>query len=136
MSPSGLLKATGPISPSQFQRVKCPSREHKPQFVPFHGETIFSGELRLRSSVGAWEEVVWPSCKVRRGSARFVGGGSWISGARRWRVASLREAPLRLDLHLELDRSVIPSGSSDPWAAVPTVGSLVEAGDPGARAVT
>ncbi|MQL74143.1 hypothetical protein Taro_006499 [Colocasia esculenta] len=37
-----------------------------------------------------------------RGSARFVGGGSWIVGARRWRVASLREGPFRLDLHLEV----------------------------------
>ncbi|MQL76598.1 hypothetical protein Taro_008993 [Colocasia esculenta] len=37
-----------------------------------------------------------------RGGARFVGGGSWIIGARRWRVASLREGPLRLDLHLEV----------------------------------
>ncbi|MQL75492.1 hypothetical protein Taro_007864, partial [Colocasia esculenta] len=37
----------------------------------------------------------------RRGGARFVGGGSWIVGARRWKVASLREGPLRLDLHLE-----------------------------------
>ncbi|MQM12385.1 hypothetical protein Taro_045302 [Colocasia esculenta] len=71
-----------------------------------------------------------------RGGARFVGGGSWIAGARRWRVASLREGPLRLDLHLELDRFVSPFGSPDPWAAVPTVGSLVGAGDPGAGAVT
>ncbi|MQM14762.1 hypothetical protein Taro_047698 [Colocasia esculenta] len=37
-----------------------------------------------------------------RGGTRFVGGGSWIVGARRWRVASLREGPLRLDLHLEV----------------------------------
>ncbi|MQL77443.1 hypothetical protein Taro_009850 [Colocasia esculenta] len=36
-----------------------------------------------------------------RGGARFVGGGSWIVGARRWRVASLREGPLRLDPHLK-----------------------------------
>ncbi|MQM03372.1 hypothetical protein Taro_036157 [Colocasia esculenta] len=86
-----------------------------------------------------------------RGGARFVGGGSWIVGARRWRVASLREGPLRLDLHLEVrlhssslrgvarrqarNRSVSPSGSPDPWAAVPTVGSLVRTGDPGAGAV-
>ncbi|MQL77506.1 hypothetical protein Taro_009914, partial [Colocasia esculenta] len=85
-----------------------------------------------------------------RGSARFVGGGSWIIRARRWRVANLREGPLRLDLHLEVrlhssslrgvarrrarNRSVSPSGSPDPWAAVPTVGSLVGAGDPGAGA--
>ncbi|MQM22164.1 hypothetical protein Taro_055212 [Colocasia esculenta] len=34
------------------------------------------------------------------------------------------------------NRSVSPSGSPDPWAAVPTVGSLVGAEDPGARAVT
>ncbi|MQL82103.1 hypothetical protein Taro_014569, partial [Colocasia esculenta] len=34
------------------------------------------------------------------------------------------------------DRSVSPSRSPDPWAAVPTVGSLVGAGDPGAGAVT
>ncbi|MQL79768.1 hypothetical protein Taro_012203 [Colocasia esculenta] len=84
-----------------------------------------------------------------RGVARLVGGGSWIAGARRWRVASLREGPLRLDLHIEVrlhsssvrgvarrHRSVSPSGSPDPWAAVPTVGSLVGAGDPGAGAVT
>ncbi|MQL77440.1 hypothetical protein Taro_009849 [Colocasia esculenta] len=37
-----------------------------------------------------------------RGGARFVGGGSWIVGARRWRVASLREGPLRLDPHLKV----------------------------------
>ncbi|MQM05454.1 hypothetical protein Taro_038257 [Colocasia esculenta] len=37
-----------------------------------------------------------------RGGARLVGGGSWIVEARRWRVASLREGPLRLDLHLEV----------------------------------
>ncbi|MQM12800.1 hypothetical protein Taro_045719 [Colocasia esculenta] len=37
-----------------------------------------------------------------RGGARLVGGGPWIAGARRWRVASLREGPLRLDLHLEV----------------------------------
>ncbi|MQL71642.1 hypothetical protein Taro_003964 [Colocasia esculenta] len=60
-----LLKATGPMSPSQFQRVKCPSREHKPQFVPFHGETFFSGELRLGSSMGAWEEVRLHSSSLR-----------------------------------------------------------------------
>ncbi|MQL89712.1 hypothetical protein Taro_022292 [Colocasia esculenta] len=87
-----------------------------------------------------------------RGVTRLLGGGSWIAGARRWRVASLREGPLRLDLHLEVrlhssslrgvarrrahNRSVSPSGSPDPWAAVPTVGSLVGAEDPGAGAVT
>ncbi|MQM19116.1 hypothetical protein Taro_052116 [Colocasia esculenta] len=37
-----------------------------------------------------------------RGVTRLVGGGSWIAGARKWRVASLREGPLRLDLHLEV----------------------------------
>ncbi|MQL69667.1 hypothetical protein Taro_001986 [Colocasia esculenta] len=37
-----------------------------------------------------------------RGFSRFVGEGSWIVGARRWRVASLREGPLRLDLLLEV----------------------------------
>ncbi|MQM10631.1 hypothetical protein Taro_043528, partial [Colocasia esculenta] len=83
MSPSGLLKETGPMSPSQFQR-------------PF-----FSGELKLGSSVGAWEEAL-VFILQGRGVARLVGGGSWIAGARRWRVASLREGPLRLDLHLEV----------------------------------
>ncbi|MQL85086.1 hypothetical protein Taro_017603, partial [Colocasia esculenta] len=101
----------------------------KPQFVPLLGATFFSGELRLgglRGSLGGVFLVILQG----RGSAQFVGGGSWIVGARRWRVASLREGPLRLDLHLE------PSGSPDLWAAVPTVGSLVGAGDPGAGAVT
>ncbi|MQM10852.1 hypothetical protein Taro_043751, partial [Colocasia esculenta] len=81
---------------------------------------------------GSWEEA--------RGSSELGGGG-----------ANLREGPLRLDLHLEVrlhssslrsvarrrarNRSVSPSGSPDPWAAVPTVGSLVGAGDPGAGAV-
>ncbi|MQM04547.1 hypothetical protein Taro_037349 [Colocasia esculenta] len=36
-----------------------------------------------------------------RGFARFVGEGLWSVGARRRRVANLREGPLRLDLHLE-----------------------------------
>ncbi|MQL97378.1 hypothetical protein Taro_030068 [Colocasia esculenta] len=45
-----------------------------------------------------------------RGGARFVGGGSWIVGARRWRVASLQEGPLRLDLHLEPFRVSGPVG--------------------------
>ncbi|MQL83991.1 hypothetical protein Taro_016490 [Colocasia esculenta] len=101
MSPSGLLKATGPMSPSHVQRVKCPSREHKPQFVPLLGATFFSGELRLgglRGRLGGGLGVPLQG----RGSARFVGGGSWIVGARRWRVANLREGPLRLDLHLEV----------------------------------
>ncbi|MQL67824.1 hypothetical protein Taro_000114 [Colocasia esculenta] len=84
MSPSGLLKAKGPMSPSQFQRVKCPSREHKPQFVPCLEKTFSSGELKLGSSVEAWEEVVWPSCKGEelpgsweevRGSPELGGGG-------------------------------------------------------------
>ncbi|MQM12351.1 hypothetical protein Taro_045269, partial [Colocasia esculenta] len=65
MSPSGLLKAMGPMSPSQFQRVKFPSHEHKPQFVPFYGETFFSGELRLGRSVEAWEEVRLHSSSLR-----------------------------------------------------------------------
>ncbi|MQL84671.1 hypothetical protein Taro_017185 [Colocasia esculenta] len=37
-----------------------------------------------------------------RGFARFVGEGLWSVGARRRRVANLREGPLRLDLHLEV----------------------------------
>ncbi|MQM04298.1 hypothetical protein Taro_037092 [Colocasia esculenta] len=101
----------------------------------------------LRGSLGGGLGV-----HLARGVARLVGGGSWIAGARSWRVASLRKGPLRLDLHLEVrlhssslrdvvrrrarDRSVSPSGSLDPWAAVPTVGCLVGAGDPGAGAVT
>ncbi|MQL80972.1 hypothetical protein Taro_013427, partial [Colocasia esculenta] len=179
--------------------------EHKPQFVSLLGEGFSSGELRLGDSVGGLGGKPW--CFFA--SARFVGGGSWIVGARRWRVANLREGPLRLDLLIEgcaalvvailmatwglspsqsekglatcsascfhydsrvvlqaagfarvvdfgssrgkrwdndvvvygallaeTDRSVSPSGSPDPWAAVPTVGSLVGAGDPGAGAVT
>ncbi|MQM15685.1 hypothetical protein Taro_048637 [Colocasia esculenta] len=134
MSPSGLLKATGPMSPSHVQRVKCSGREHKPQFVPLLGATFFSGELRLGGLCGRLgREALVFLCKVRcwwlfvpvlpwlispslclllslacwdalqgRGSARFVGGGSWIVGSQRWRVASLREGPLRLDLHLEV----------------------------------
>ncbi|MQM18751.1 hypothetical protein Taro_051746 [Colocasia esculenta] len=58
MSPSGLLKATGPMSPSYVQRVKCSGREHKPQFAPLLCESLISGELKLGSSVEAWEEVV------------------------------------------------------------------------------
>ncbi|MQL80705.1 hypothetical protein Taro_013154 [Colocasia esculenta] len=100
MSPSGLLKATGPMSPSHVQRVKCSDREHKPQFISLHGEGFSSGELRLGDSVGGLGGRPW--CSFARGSARFVGGGSWIVGARRWRVASLREGPLRLDIHLEV----------------------------------
>ncbi|MQL84994.1 hypothetical protein Taro_017509 [Colocasia esculenta] len=37
----------------------------------------------------------------RRGFACFVGEGLWSVGARRRRVANLREGPLRLDLLLE-----------------------------------
>ncbi|MQM04324.1 hypothetical protein Taro_037116 [Colocasia esculenta] len=133
MSPSGLLKATGPMSPSHVQRVKCPSREHKPQFVSLLGEGFSSGELRLGDSVGGLGGRPWCSLQGRlllmvvvlvlpwlissslclllslacfdalqgRRSARLGGGGSWIVGARRWRVANLREGPLRLDLLLE-----------------------------------
>ncbi|MQL70909.1 hypothetical protein Taro_003224 [Colocasia esculenta] len=66
MSPSGLLKATGPMSPSHVQRVKCSGREHKPQFVSLLGEGFSSGELRLGDSVGG------------------LGGRPWCSFAR-WR---------------------------------------------------
>ncbi|MQM14370.1 hypothetical protein Taro_047300 [Colocasia esculenta] len=38
----------------------------------------------------------------RRGFARFMGEGLWSIGARRRRVANLREGPLRLDLHLKV----------------------------------
>ncbi|MQM16604.1 hypothetical protein Taro_049562, partial [Colocasia esculenta] len=103
----------GPCRLLSFKGVKCPSREHKPQFVPFLEKTFSSGELKLGSSVEAWEEVVWPSCKVRLHSSSLRG------------VARRRAR----------NRSVSPSGSPDPWAAVPTVGSLVGAGDPGAGAV-
>ncbi|MQM20579.1 hypothetical protein Taro_053603 [Colocasia esculenta] len=101
MSPSGLLKVTGPMSPSHVQRVKCSGREHKPQFVSLLGEGFSSVELRLGDSVGG----LGGGCLTilqGRGSARFMGGGLWIVGARRWRVANLREGPLRLDLHLEV----------------------------------
>ncbi|MQM15812.1 hypothetical protein Taro_048768 [Colocasia esculenta] len=37
-----------------------------------------------------------------RGFARFVGEGLWSVGARRRRVANLREGPLRLDLLVEV----------------------------------
>ncbi|MQL70090.1 hypothetical protein Taro_002384, partial [Colocasia esculenta] len=112
---------------------------------------FFSGELELGSSVELGRSLLGVLLQGR-GGARFVGGGSWIVGARRWRVASLREGPLRFDLSLKVrlhssslrgvarrwarNRSVSPSGSLDPWAAVATVGSLVGAGDPGAGAVT
>ncbi|MQM03781.1 hypothetical protein Taro_036569 [Colocasia esculenta] len=66
MSPSGLLKATGPMSPSHVQRVKCSGREHKPQFVSLLGEGFSSDELRLADSVGG------------------LGGRPWCSFAR-WR---------------------------------------------------
>ncbi|MQL89918.1 hypothetical protein Taro_022500 [Colocasia esculenta] len=58
MSPSGLLKATGPMSPSYVQRVKCSGRKHKPQFAPLLCASLISGELKLGSSVEAWEELV------------------------------------------------------------------------------
>ncbi|MQM17626.1 hypothetical protein Taro_050599, partial [Colocasia esculenta] len=101
MSPPGLLKAMGPMSPSHVQRVKCSGREHKPQFISLLGEGFSSGELRLGDSVGGLRGGCLTILQGR-GSARFVGGGSWIVGARRWRVASLQEGPLRLDLHLEV----------------------------------
>ncbi|MQL76580.1 hypothetical protein Taro_008968, partial [Colocasia esculenta] len=192
MSPSGLLKATGPMSPSQFQRVKCPSREHKPQFVPCLEKTFSSGELKLGSSVEAWEEVVWPSCKgcaglgvailmatpglspsqsekglgnllsvllplrldflgtcVRRGTVVRPDYGScgylWfrvslrreVSDMDRWSRVRLHSSSLHgvARRRARSNRSVSPSGSPDPWAAVPTVGSLVGAGDLGAGAV-
>ncbi|MQM10985.1 hypothetical protein Taro_043884 [Colocasia esculenta] len=59
MSPSGLLKATGPMSPSHVQNLKCPSREHKPQFVSLLGEGFSSGELRLGDSVGGLGGRPW-----------------------------------------------------------------------------
>ncbi|MQL82255.1 hypothetical protein Taro_014725 [Colocasia esculenta] len=62
MLPSGLLKATGPMSPSHVQRVKCSGREHKPQFAPLLCASLISGELKLGSSVEAWEER---KCPVR-----------------------------------------------------------------------
>ncbi|MQM00689.1 hypothetical protein Taro_033427 [Colocasia esculenta] len=79
-------KATCPMSPSVLPFAPC--------------KLFFSGELKLGSSVGAWEEAL-VFILQGRGVARLVGGGSWIAGAWRWRVASLREGPLRLDLHLK-----------------------------------
>ncbi|MQM08496.1 hypothetical protein Taro_041351 [Colocasia esculenta] len=73
MSPSGLLKATGPMSPSHVQSVKCSGREHKPQFVSLLGEGFSSGELRLGDSVGAWEEALVFLCKVRLHSSSLRG---------------------------------------------------------------
>ncbi|MQL72549.1 hypothetical protein Taro_004900 [Colocasia esculenta] len=58
------------MSPSQFQRVKCPSREHKPQFGLLSEKTLLlrrTGAWELR---GAWEEPSWLSCKV--GDVVFV----------------------------------------------------------------
>ncbi|MQM06996.1 hypothetical protein Taro_039831 [Colocasia esculenta] len=85
MSPSGLLKATGPMSPSHVQRVKCSGREHKPQFVPLLGATFFSGELRLgglRGRLGrealvflCKEGEVLGSWEEARGSLELGGGG-------------------------------------------------------------
>ncbi|MQM12090.1 hypothetical protein Taro_045001 [Colocasia esculenta] len=129
----GRRKATHPLSRSHVQRFKCPSREHKPQFVPLLGATFFSSELKLgglRGRLGGVFLVIlqgkvlvvvvlvlpWlisPSlCLLlslacldalqERGITRLVGGGSWNVGAQRWRVASLREGPLRLDLLLEV----------------------------------
>ncbi|MQL69508.1 hypothetical protein Taro_001794, partial [Colocasia esculenta] len=63
MSPSGLLKATGPMSPSHVQRVKCSGREHKPQFAPLLCASLISGELKLGSSVEAWEETRGRRCR-------------------------------------------------------------------------
>ncbi|MQL69532.1 hypothetical protein Taro_001803 [Colocasia esculenta] len=65
MSPSGLLKETGPMSPSHVQRVKCSGREHKPQFAPLLCASLISGELKLGSSVEAWEEVRLHSSSLR-----------------------------------------------------------------------
>ncbi|MQL95846.1 hypothetical protein Taro_028515, partial [Colocasia esculenta] len=56
MSPSGLLKATRPMSPSHVQRVKCSGREHNPQFARLLCASLISGELKLGSYVEAWEE--------------------------------------------------------------------------------
>ncbi|MQL71272.1 hypothetical protein Taro_003581 [Colocasia esculenta] len=62
---------------------------------------FFSGELELGSSVKLGRSLLGVLLQGR-GGTQFVGGGSWIVEARRWRVASLREGPLRLDLHLEV----------------------------------
>ncbi|MQM23128.1 hypothetical protein Taro_056191 [Colocasia esculenta] len=83
MSPSGLLNATGPMSPSHVQRVKCSGREHKPQFAPF---SLCKPYLRRTE---AWElhgglgggcltflqEEVPGSWGEARGSSELGGGG-------------------------------------------------------------
>ncbi|MQL92193.1 hypothetical protein Taro_024814 [Colocasia esculenta] len=60
------------MSPSHVQRVKC-SGQHKPQFAPLLCASLISGELKLGSSVEAWEEVRLHSsslCGVARRRAR------------------------------------------------------------------
>ncbi|MQM05256.1 hypothetical protein Taro_038064, partial [Colocasia esculenta] len=47
--------------------------------------------------------------------------------------SSLRD---KLRRQARSNRSVSPSGSPDPWAAVPLFGSLVRIRDPGAEAIT
>ncbi|MQM22749.1 hypothetical protein Taro_055806 [Colocasia esculenta] len=56
----------------------------------------------------------------------------------RWSRVKLHSSSLRgvARRRARSNRSVSPSGSLDPWAAVPTVGSLVGAGDPDAGVVT
>ncbi|MQL75639.1 hypothetical protein Taro_008021 [Colocasia esculenta] len=70
------------MSPSQFQRVKCPSREHKPQFGLLSEKTLLlwrTGAWELR---GAWEEPSWLSCKGEEalGSWEEARGSSELGG--------------------------------------------------------
>ncbi|MQL88841.1 hypothetical protein Taro_021408 [Colocasia esculenta] len=71
------------MSPSQFQRVKCPSREHKPQFGLLSEKTLLLRRTRAWELRAAWEEPSWLSCKVRlhssslRGVARRRARSSW-----------------------------------------------------------
>ncbi|MQM20168.1 hypothetical protein Taro_053183 [Colocasia esculenta] len=127
MLPSGLLKATGPMSPSQFQRVKCPSREHKPQFVSLLGEDFSSGELGLGDSVGAWEEALVFSCKEREvlGSWEEARGSSELGGPEEGSLGVLHPDKATPLVSLPRWRHIDASPSGTPEGDSTYVASLV-----------
>ncbi|MQM04548.1 hypothetical protein Taro_037348 [Colocasia esculenta] len=89
-----LLKATGPMSPSHVQRVKCSGREHKPQFAPLLCASLISGVLKLGSFVETWEEVVDHLARgARRGTVVRPDYGScgylWFRVSLRWEVSDM-----------------------------------------------
>ncbi|MQL84918.1 hypothetical protein Taro_017429 [Colocasia esculenta] len=89
------------VSSPLFGMLGCSSRKGN---YPARGRRFVerrSSEVRLHSSSLGGEVRRRAHSSRRRGITRLVGGGSWNVEARRWRVASLREGPLRLDLLLE-----------------------------------